>query len=241
MRWTMVVWLSEPPTKRMHLLGVAQDLRPRGSGRWRHLASSLRSSSLPWTTAARRRCDSGGENAGLRSAHERIPHLVEETRRLMRNSPKSASRAAMRTARTTTALLVALAAARAAQAERVSIEHDAASPQASYAARRLGEALREGGHEVRLRSLARRASRFGSRSGLGGEGAARGRAAEALRRHGGGVGEAPRLECAPCTGGHVRRARPHRLRHGARPPLLEAFLNMVENRFNQLWTLHPFT
>jgi len=56
----------------------------------------------------------------------------------------------MRTARTTTALLVALAAAGAANAERVSIEHDAASPQASYAARRLGEALREGGHEVRL-------------------------------------------------------------------------------------------
>ena len=38
----------------------------------------------------------------------------------------------------------------AAHAERVSIEHDAASPQASYAARRLGEALREGGHEVRF-------------------------------------------------------------------------------------------
>ena len=47
-----------------------------------------------------------------------------------------------------TALLLTLAAAGSAHAERVSIEHDAGSPQASYAARRLGEALREGGHEV---------------------------------------------------------------------------------------------
>ena len=58
----------------------------------------------------------------------------------MRKSRKSAS----------TALLMTLAAAGAAHAERVSIEHDAASPQASYAARRLGEALRDGGHEVRF-------------------------------------------------------------------------------------------
>ena len=54
------------------------------------------------------------------------------------------------TARTTTALLITLAAAGAAHAERVSIEHDAASPQASYAARRLGEALRDAGYEVRF-------------------------------------------------------------------------------------------
>jgi len=54
------------------------------------------------------------------------------------------------TARTTTALLMTLAAAGAAHAERVSIEHDAASPQASYAARRLGEALRDAGYEVRF-------------------------------------------------------------------------------------------
>ena len=49
-----------------------------------------------------------------------------------------------------TVLVMTLAAASAAHAERVSIERDAASPQASYAARRLGEALRDGGHEVQL-------------------------------------------------------------------------------------------
>jgi len=48
-----------------------------------------------------------------------------------------------------TAILVTLAVAGPAQAASVSIEHDAVSPQASYAARKLGEALRERGYEVR--------------------------------------------------------------------------------------------
>jgi hypothetical protein len=50
------------------------------------------------------------------------------------------------------ASIVALSAslvASAAQARPVSIAHDAASPQAGYAARKLGEALRERGYEVR--------------------------------------------------------------------------------------------
>jgi hypothetical protein len=49
----------------------------------------------------------------------------------------------------TTAALLALAASGAARSEPVSIEHDVGSPQARYAARRLGEALRAGGYEVR--------------------------------------------------------------------------------------------
>jgi hypothetical protein len=60
----------------------------------------------------------------------------------------------------TLALVVTIAilgAAGAAHAERVFVEHDAASPPASYAARRLGEALRQSGHDVR----------FGKRSGEG--------------------------------------------------------------------------
>jgi hypothetical protein len=44
---------------------------------------------------------------------------------------------------------VTLAVTGAAHAASVSIEHDAASPQASYAARKLGEALRDRGYEVR--------------------------------------------------------------------------------------------
>ena len=63
-------------------------------------------------------------------------------------------RHAIGTTGTTTALLMVLVAAQAAQAERVSIEHDDGSPQASYAARRLGEALRDVGHEVRLTKTA---------------------------------------------------------------------------------------
>jgi hypothetical protein len=47
-----------------------------------------------------------------------------------------------------TAILVTLAVGGTARAASVSIEHDAASPQASYAARKLGEALRDRGYEV---------------------------------------------------------------------------------------------
>jgi hypothetical protein len=48
-----------------------------------------------------------------------------------------------------TAVLLASLAAAAADAGVASVELDTASPPASYAARRLGEALRERGYEVR--------------------------------------------------------------------------------------------
>ena len=52
-------------------------------------------------------------------------------------------------ARAMAVAFVAILAASTAHARSVSIVHDAASPQASYAARKLGEALRERGYEVR--------------------------------------------------------------------------------------------
>ena len=60
--------------------------------------------------------------------------------------------------------LVATLAASTVHAGSVSIVHDAASPQASYAARKLGEALRERGYEVR--SAERGASGFVVRLGI---------------------------------------------------------------------------
>ena len=67
-------------------------------------------------------------------------------------------------ARATALAFVAILAASTAQARSVSIVHDAASPQASYAARKLGDALRERGYEVR--SAERGAAGFAVRLGI---------------------------------------------------------------------------
>jgi hypothetical protein len=66
--------------------------------------------------------------------------------------------------RTPALALLATLAASVTQAWPVSIVHDAASPQASYAARKLGEALRERGYEMRFAAPA--AADFVVRLGL---------------------------------------------------------------------------